>query len=63
MNRFRKILLHICVVCSFIGTIVMVLDWYNPFMNFSGHIVYIQMLLYLSVFIMELSAQKEQKKK
>lgn len=49
MSSFRVFLLHVCVVCSFIGIISNVLDWYNPYMNFSGHILFVHFILYVSV--------------
>ena len=38
MNRVREILLHICVVCSLVCVTAKILDWYNPYMDFTGHI-------------------------
>lgn len=52
MNRLREILLHMCVICSLICISAKVLDWYNPYMDFSGHIWGIQMALCLAVFVL-----------
>lgn len=52
MNRVRGILLHVCVVCSLVCVIAKILDWYNPYMDFTGHIWGIQMALYLSAIIL-----------
>ena len=52
MSRVRGILLHVCVVCSFVCITAKILDWYNPYMNFTGHIWEIQMALYLSAIIL-----------
>lgn len=52
MNRVRGILLHVCVVCSFVCVTAKILDWYNPYMDFTGHIWEIQMALYLSAIIL-----------
>ena len=52
MSRVRGILLHVCVVCSFVCITAKILDWYNPYMNFTGHIWGIQMVLYLAVIIL-----------
>ena len=49
MRILRQILLQTSIVCSFACIITKILDWYNPYMNFSGHIWYIQAVLYLSV--------------
>ena len=52
MSKMRGILLHVCVVCSLVCVTAKVLDWYNPYMNFTGHILGIQMALYLSAIIL-----------
>ena len=49
MRIFRELLLHISVVCCLVSVITKVLDWYNPYMDFSGHVWYVQALLYVSV--------------
>ena len=38
LSTIRKILLHVCVVCSLVSITAKILDWYNPYMNFSGHV-------------------------
>lgn len=65
MSIFRGLLLHICVVCSFVCIIAKILDWYNPFMDFSEHMTYIQIMLYLAVLIRAFtkSKRKESQKK
>lgn len=35
LSTIRKILLHVCVVCSLVSIISKNLDWYNPYMDFS----------------------------
>lgn len=35
MNRLRGLLLHIGVICSFVCIAAKVLDWYNPYMDFT----------------------------
>lgn len=52
MNRIRGILLHVCVVCSLVCITAKILDWYNPYMDFTGHIWGIQMALYISAIIL-----------
>lgn len=68
MNRVRGILLHICVVCSLVCVTAKILDWYNPYMDFTGHIWGIQMALYLSAIILGftrkyVSSKQEMKRK
>lgn len=52
MSIVRGILLHVCVVCSLVCVVAKILDWYNPYMDFTGHIGGIQMALYLSAIIL-----------
>lgn len=56
LSTIRKILLHVCVVCSLVSITAGILDWYNPYMNFTGHISGIQMVLYLSVIVLGVTA-------
>lgn len=49
MRKVRVILLHICVICSLVCVTAKILDWYNPYIDFSGHIRGIQMALYLAL--------------
>lgn len=52
MDKFRGFLLHICVICSFICMIAGVLDWYNPYMDFSGRIFWVQNILCAGVIVL-----------
>lgn len=52
MNILRGFLLHIGVICSFVCLIAKILDWYNPYMDFSGHVWVVQMALYLAVIVL-----------
>ncbi len=38
LSTIRKILLHVCVVCSLVSITAKILDWYNPYMDFYGHV-------------------------
>ncbi len=55
MRRIRYGLLHVGVVCTLVCITAKILDWYNPYMDFTGHIGWVQILLYLSVLILALS--------
>ena len=57
MNRVRRFLLHGCVVCSLVCVTAKILDWYNPYMDFTGHIWGIQMALYLSVIVLAVTKE------
>lgn len=52
MNRLREILLHIGVICSVVCIAAKVLDWYNPYMDFTGHIWFMQLVLYFVVILL-----------
>lgn len=54
MERLRGLLLHIGVICSCVCIIAKVLDWYNSFMDFTGHIWYMQIALYFAVILLAL---------
>ena len=55
MERIRSLLLHISMICALVCVTAKVLDWYNPFMDFTGHIWLIQALLYLAVAVLEIT--------
>ena len=63
MNRIRGILLHMCVVCSLVCMAAKILDWYNPYMDFTGHIWGIQMALYLSALALGIIGTSESLKR
>lgn len=35
----------VCIICSVVLLVVQILDWYNPFMDFMGHSVFVLYLL------------------
>lgn len=51
VSLIKGILLNIC---SMVCIALKVLDWYNPYMDFAGHAVFIPYTLYISVFPMQL---------
>lgn len=52
MERFKGFLLHIGVICSCVCIIAKVLDWYNPFIDFTGHVWFMQIALYAAVILL-----------
>lgn len=52
MRIIREILLHVGVICSFVCIFAKILDWYNPYMDFSGHVFSLQLLLYAVVILL-----------
>lgn len=57
MSVIKGIMLQVSVICSFVCIITKILDWYNPYMDFSGHVWYIQICLYVTVIILALMAK------
>ena len=55
MNRLKGLLLHIGVICSCVCMIAKILDWYNPFMDFTGHVWFMQIALYFAVILLTLT--------
>lgn len=58
MNRIRSLLLHIGVICSLICVTAKILDWYNPYMDFTGHIWWLQTALYCSVIALGITREQ-----
>lgn len=57
MSVLKGILLQVSVICSFVCIITKILDWYNPYMDFSGHVWYIQSCLYVAVILLALTTK------
>ncbi len=53
-NKIRFVLGNICVVCSIVMVAARILDWYNPYMDFMGHTVFLLYLLCLSSVLLSL---------
>lgn len=52
VNILKLTAAHICIVCSVAYMIIHILDWYNPYMNFSGQTLFIQYLLGIGAFML-----------
>lgn len=55
MRFVRRMLMHVCVTCSIVCIAAKILDWFNPYMDFSGHVWLMQNLLYFSVIVLGLT--------
>lgn len=51
VSLIKGVLLNICIICSMVCIALKVLDWYNPYMDFTGHAAFIPYILYVSVFL------------
>ena len=56
MRKLAKILLHINSVCSLVLLTVQVLDWYNPFMDFMGHALWVLYVLCIGTILLDVFA-------
>ncbi|HIR14698.1 MAG TPA: hypothetical protein IAB31_12330 [Candidatus Choladousia intestinavium] len=36
---------HACIICSIVMVVIQILDWYNPFMDFMGHSMFVLYIL------------------
>ncbi len=45
VRLLKGLMAHLCIICSLALIVVRILDWYNPFMDFAGHTVWIQDIL------------------
>lgn len=59
MRIFRSLLLNLCVVYSLASIVAVILDWFNPFMDFSGHMEAVRVVLYVAVIILAVTGDRE----
>ncbi len=52
----RQILIHICMISCIVVAVVSILDWYNPYMDFAGHIAFAQLCLIISALLVSIQA-------
>lgn len=52
MNGLRGVLLHIGVIGSLVCIAAKILDWYNPYMDFTGHIWFMETALYFAIILL-----------
>lgn len=45
IRRIKGLLIHVCISCSLALAVIHILDWYNPFMDFEGNVVFAQYIL------------------
>lgn len=51
-HLIKKLLAHVCVISSISYITLLVLDWYNPYMDFAGHGQGVLYLLCLGAFLL-----------
>lgn len=51
-SLFYTIVCHLAVISGLIMFVILILDWYNPFMNFMGHATLVQVVLCASAIIL-----------
>lgn len=52
MKLIRKVILHICVICTLTCLTAHILDWYNPYMDFLGHLQAVEYTLYAGILFL-----------
>lgn len=52
----HQILIHICMISCIVVAVVSILDWYNPYMDFAGHIAFAQPCLIISALLVSIQA-------
>lgn len=55
-GKIRLILLHIALICGMIILTAGILDWFNPYLNFSGQIRPIEMVQVCSLLVLAFTA-------
>lgn len=59
---------HVCRICSVCILVIQILDWYNPYMDFMGHAMFLLYILCFSAIwlsicsIFRLKMRKKRKK-
>ena len=46
---------HVCIICGIVLLVIQVLDWYNPFMDFMGHSMFVLYALCISAISLGIS--------
>ena len=52
MRLIKQILFHTAVICGLVCLTAKILDWYNPFMDFSGHVSFIGLSACMAVLLL-----------
>lgn len=55
-DKIRRMLLHIALICGIVILTAGILDWYNPYMNFSGQIRPLEVLQVCDLLFLALTA-------
>lgn len=58
-DGLRSLLLHVSIICSLVILFAGILDWYNPYMNFSGQIRPIEILQLGALVFLALTKKPE----
>ena len=51
MIQMKRVLFHVAVICGLVSAVAKVLDWYNPYMDFGGHVSWVGMTGCVAVFL------------
>lgn len=56
LEVLNQILIHICVISCIVVAVIHILDWYNPYMDFAGHIAFAEPCLIISALLLSIEA-------
>ena len=62
MRKIRFLLFQAGVVCSLILITARILDWYNPYMDFSGHVALVQLFLCVDMIFLAMTFGRKRRK-
>lgn len=62
MRKIRFLCMQAGVICSLILMTAKILDWYNPYMDFSGHVVSAQLFLCADMIFLAVTFGKKRRK-
>lgn len=57
-NIIYKIMIHIALICGIVILTAGILDWFNPYMNFSGQIGPIEIVQVCDLLILALTVRQ-----
>ena len=63
LNRIRLILLHVSLICAVVILTAGILDWFNPYMNFTGHIRPLEIVQTAALLFLALTVKQQSRSK
>lgn len=60
-ERIRLAMLHIALICGIVVLTAGILDWFNPYMNFSGQMRPVEIVQVCDLLLLALTAKQREK--